>query len=152
MICVTTALQLALTLTLIATVPTMLDLYCNCHGMIGSVGWVQVRDCHFFVKWVKLSLFMKVLSIFQYSFWSYDTTDFSGNVLDPNWLTKNSAKAIVGWKSLRKNTAQYDSWNESLRFVMQYTIRLPTLPRFIWLQWNSKASPTVVRLLANLRH
>jgi len=42
MICISTAMALALTLTLIATVPTMLDLYCNCHQMIGNMGWVQV--------------------------------------------------------------------------------------------------------------
>ena len=44
LICVTTAVALSLSLALISSIPTMIDLYCNCHNLIGLLGWMNITS------------------------------------------------------------------------------------------------------------
>ena len=44
LVCVTTAVALSLSLALISSIPTMIDLYCNCHYLIGLLGWMNITS------------------------------------------------------------------------------------------------------------
>jgi len=44
LLCVAVALELMLSLSLISSIPSMIDTYCNCHHLIGDFGWINITS------------------------------------------------------------------------------------------------------------